>query len=113
MEYFAMILGAGLFLAVFCSVIYNCMSHSRVRDNVLKADAKICDVKTKSVGGRKVTTAALRTTVTFDDGFVYISHKSEKYWLTIYVDPFLLEEIKEDAIKAHKKAYEKQSYNKQ
>lgn len=97
--------------------IYNHTSHSKTNGNVLKEDASICDIKTQSVGGQKATTAAIRTTVTFDDGFVYISHKSHTrmdgpLYMTghISVDSLMLEEIKLDALAAHQKAYRKQFF---
>ena len=70
----------------------------------------ICDIKTESVGDKKASTAAIRTTVIFDDGFVYISHKSHMHmdgplYMTghIIVDSMILDEIKLDAIAAQQK----------
>ena len=75
----------------------------------------VTNIKTDTVGGRKITTAAIRTTVIFDDGFTYISHKSRyhkddplNFSGTLYVNHEVIQEIKEDAIIAHQKAYEKQ-----
>ena len=97
--------------------IYNHTSHSKTNGNTLKQNALICDIKTESVGGRKTSTAAIRTTVTFDDGFVFISHKSHMrmdgpLYMSghIIVDSLILDEIKLDAIAAHQKAYRKQNF---
>lgn len=63
------------------------------------------------VGGRHISDCALRTTVIFSDGFKFISHKTAITGIFAYhafVDLFLLEEIKDDAIKAHAKAFKKQ-----
>ena len=101
----------------FWWIIYTHTSHSKTNGNILKEDAIIIRTKTESVGGHKTTNAVLRTTVTFSDGFVFISHKSTMRMLGplgmtgyISVDELLLHEIKLDAIAAHQKAYRKQNY---
>ena len=106
--------GIFVVLIIVVGVVYNIYdhtSHSMVRGFTLREDAVISNIKTDSVGGRKVTTASIRTTVIFDDGFTYISHKSGRRPFEIYVDYEVLEEIKKDAIIAHQKAYEKQNCN--
>lgn len=100
--------------------IYNHTSHSKTNGKTLRKDALICDIKTENVGGHKMSNAAIRTTVTFDDGFVYISHKCKSRMNTplclrgtISVDREVIEEIKKDAFVAHEKAYENQSMSNQ
>ena len=104
-----------VFIVGIGSIIYDHTSHSMVRGFTLREDASITNIKTDTVGGRKITTAAIRTTVIFDDGFTYISHKSRyhkddplNFRGTLYVNHEVIQEIKEDAIIAHQKAYEKQ-----
>lgn len=92
--------------------VYTSTSHSSSTAG-LKLDEKavIVDCKTENVGGRHISDCALRTTVTFSDGFRFVSHKSSLSGIVAHyvtVDPFLLEEIKDDAINAHTKAFEKQ-----
>lgn len=106
----------GLAVAGIITTIYNHTSHSKTNGKTLRKDALISDIETANVGGRKALTAAIRTTVTFDDGFIYISHKSKTRMQsptylrgTISVDSEVIEEIKKDAIAAHKKAYDEQS----
>lgn len=115
MDAFIVIVFFGAVLASICWNIYNHTSHSKVNGNTLREDAIICDIQTENVGGRKYSTASIRTTVTFDDGFIYISHKTHAkldapFFTsgTISVDGLLIEEIKQDAIDAHDKAYLKQ-----
>ena len=83
---------------------YNSTAHSKVEDaSKLRIDAKIINVHTEEVGRKQ--TRAIRTTVSFDDGFKFISHKSEKkvyltsYTLTVTKD--VVNQIIIDAIKAH------------
>ena len=118
MDIFIVIAFFGIMIASWCWVIYNNTSHSKTNGKVLKKDAIICDIKTDNVGGRKLSTASIRTTITFDDGFIYISHKSQMRMDTplflsgtIYVDRRVIDEIKKDAIAAHKKAYDRQCLN--
>ena len=86
---------------------YNSRSHSSVSESTrLRADAKIIDVKSERVGYKN--NAAIRTTVTFDDGFSYISHDSERdvhllsYTLTVSKE--VLNKILHDAVAAHQAA---------
>ena len=115
MEIFVVIV---VWLAIIASVawsIYNHTSHSKTGENILREDAAICDVKTENVGGRNALSAAIRTTITFDDGFIYISHKSHSRMNGplsghISVDSTLVYEIELDAIAAHQEAYRKQNH---
>ena len=111
MEVFVVIIVWAFILAGIIYNIYNHTPHSKTNGKILKKDALICNIETENVGGRKISNAAIRTIVTFDDGFVYISHKSNLHFFQgkISVDAGLIVEIKKDAMDAHKKAYEKQS----
>ena len=116
MEFVVVFLLFGLTALGLGISVYNRTSHSNTKGNTLKEHAIICDIKTESVGGHNAQTAALRTTVTFDDGFVFTSHKSHRMRIDLLntrliVTDFILDEIKKDAIAAHQKAYRKQFYS--
>ena len=86
---------------------YNTRSHSVVSESAkLRANAKIIDVKSERVG-RKDTTA-IRTTVSFDDGFTYISHDSDKEFhlasYTLSLSKETMNKILHDAVAAHQAA---------
>lgn len=72
-------------------------------------DVECENVQTEKVGRKQ--TSALRTTVSFTDGFTYISHKAaRKQYLASYtlnVTKEVLAEIIVDAVKAHKDAVDK------
>ena len=88
--------------------IYNSKEHVDYVAENLSPDAEIINVETEKVGSK--TDTVYRTTVLFDDGFSYISHKTNSDFLIfgyrIYITPELKMEIIEDAIEAHKKAIE-------
>ena len=56
--------------------IYNSCSHIKGDPKFLKEDAKIIDIKTKIVGPKQ--SSKLRTIVIFNDGFKYISHRTNR-----------------------------------
>ena len=86
--------------------IYNSKDHVSYTACRLKDDAKIISTNTERVGRK--TDTVYRTTILFDDGFCYISHKTNSddliFGYRVYVSPELKMEIIEDAIEAHKKA---------
>lgn len=95
---------------IFYEGWYNSTAHSTTDDHSkLRADAKIINVNTERVGRKQ--TSAIRTTVSFDDGFKYISHAAERkqhltsYTLTVTKD--VVNQIIMDAIKAHRAAIAK------
>ncbi len=95
--------------------IYNHTDHIKFEKDIpLKEDAKIISCKTEDVGGRRYQQSALRTTVVFEDGFKFISHKSASkqtgvLTFSISIDPYLKKEIISDAIKEHEKAFQNQN----
>lgn len=100
-----------LFIVGIISMIkegyYNSKSHSVVSESAkLRENAKIIDVKSERVGRKD--TVAIRTTVSFDDGFTYIAHDSNKeFHLTSYtmsLSKEVLDKILRDAMAAHQTA---------
>lgn len=116
MDFFVIFAFLGLAIFFICKDIYNHTSHSKTNGKILQENASIFDIKTQNVGGKRAIDAAIRTTVFFDDGFIYISHKSHMFSKgifgkgTIEVDEMIIDEILKDAIAAHQKAYRKQFY---
>lgn len=107
---FLLIIFGGLVFLFIKDAIYNSTSHCLIEDaSKLRTGAQIIDVKSESVGHKQ--TSALRTTVLFDDGFAYISHKSERrqFLATIQmrVTEDIMNEILFDAVKAHEDAVAK------
>ena len=103
-----------LFSAIFANMIYvswyDRVSHSYIEDlEKLSLNTKIINVKRETVGlkGSRV----FRTIVLFDDGFTYISHKTDvasafvSYKISVTEELAL--EILNDAMEAHKKAISK------
>ena len=89
--------------------VWNCFDHSKVPKNaLLRQDAKIVDVSSEKVQYVK-NGAKYKTTVSFSDGFVFITHKTNRednlFTYQISVDT---DEILESAIKAHDRAIKKQ-----
>ena len=89
------------------SWIYNLFSHSGAKDyKNLRRDAKIVNVKQYTVGSKN--DKKIRTTVVFDDGFEYISHKTDRddsfFSYRIQVTEATRKKILEDAMQAHQKA---------
>lgn len=91
--------------------VYDSTDHSYFDDAVLlKSDAVPIDIKRDIVGtkGHK----RVRTTILFDDGFRYISHKTDidDHFLSysISVSASTSRDIIADAIAAHGKAMQKQ-----
>lgn len=89
--------------------VWNCFDHSKVKANsVLCSDANIVDVRSEKVQYAK-NGAKYKTTVTFSDGFKFITHKTNRednfFTYQISVDT---EEILENATKAHDRALKKQ-----
>ena len=89
------------------SNIYNHTDHSNAKhtDITLKENAKIIDVSHQVVGNRKAGTASYRTTVTFDDGFQYIAHTTNREThfgsYTLSITPEDERRIKSKAISVH------------
>ena len=115
-DYVVLSIVFALFALSFIWFIYDHTSHSKTTGEKLRSDAQIIDVQTKKIGTSNVWSAGIRTTVTFDDGFIFISHKTERRLEGpfsrkgyLIVDQFVLEEIKKDAISAHQKAYNRQT----
>lgn len=88
------------------SWIYNAFSHSSGNKKNLRRDAKIVNVKQETVGSKN--NKKIRTTVVFDDGFEYISHKTDRddsfFSYRIQVTEATRKKILEDAMQAHQKA---------
>lgn len=89
------------------SWIYNAFSHINKRScKNLRPDAKIANVKQDTVGSKN--DKKIRTVVTFDDGFEYISHKTDRenhlMSYRIQVTEATKKEILRDAVQAHQKA---------
>jgi len=89
------------------SWIYNLFSHSSAKDyRNLRHDAKIVNVKRDTVGSKN--DKKIRTTVVFDDGFEYISHKTDRddsfFSYQIQITEATKKEILGDAMEAHQKA---------
>lgn len=111
---------AFLFIALIISSIvwriYNSCSHSKYSsDMILKEDATIIDIKSENIGGRKVTNCMMRTTVTFSDGFQFLSPKASvtlagfnRY--RVSTGGQISDKIIADALKVHAKAVNKQKY---
>ena len=94
---------------------YNSTDHSVIENpSMLRVDAKVNNVNTENVGRKQ--TRAIRTTVSFDDGFKYISHDAEKKqhltFQSMTVTKDVLEQILIDAIKAHQEAVIKNTNSK-
>lgn len=100
--------GGFILLAILsiAAKIYNSFSHTYYKKEKLRPDAKIVDVKRMTVGGKN--DKKICTTVTFDDGFEYVSHKTDRenhlMSYRIQVTEATKKEILEDAIAAHQKA---------
>ena len=97
--------------AVIKSGIYNMTSHSIYDDcEKLRENAEIITVTREIIGGRK-SIKRYRTILTFDDGFKFISHKTNTengvFTYTISIGEVINQEILNDAIEAHKKMIEK------
>ena len=67
--------------------------------NTLRKDAKIIDFK--QLGHRHKVGTNIETSVVFDDGFIYVSHKSQSTFNGVKTTPQINEEILDDAYKAH------------
>lgn len=90
--------------------IYDRTAHCRCNDaSLLRHDACPIDATRKIVGLKG--SRRVRTTVLFDDGFIFISHKTDvaDHFLTysISVSAMTHKEIICDAIVAHEKAVKK------
>lgn len=115
MELFKILFIAGLVLVAVLNVyswIYNAFSHSSVKSyENLRRDAKIVNVKRDTVGSKN--DKKIRTMVIFDDGFEYVSHKTDRddsfLSYRIQVTEATAREILEDAMEAHQKACGKAS----
>ena len=118
MNYYTMKLLEILFVGGFILVavlnvyswIYNAFSHTNKKScKNLRPDAKITNVKRDTVGSKN--NKKIRTVVTFDDGFEYVSHKTDRddsfFSYRIQVTEATRKEILEDAMEAHQKACEK------
>ena len=115
MNLFEILFIAGFVLVAVLNVyswIYNAFSHTNKKScKNLRCDAKIVNVKRDTVGSKN--DKKIRSVVTFDDGFEYVSHKtdSENHLMSyrIQVTESTAKEILADAIKAHQKACDKAS----
>ena len=102
-----------LFIAYYSyrigKAIWNCFDHSKVEHNAtLRQEAKIVNVHSEKVQYVK-NGMKYKTTVTFSDGFEFITHKTNRedniFTYEISVDT---EQIIENAMKAHGRALKKQ-----
>ena len=89
---------------------YNSTDHSVIEcASCLRSDAKIVNIHTEKVGHKQ--TSAIRTTVSFNDGFKYISHNVEKEkhltFQKMTVTKDVMNQIILDAAKAHLEAISK------
>lgn len=120
MNYSTIGLGEIIFIGVLALVailniyswIYNAFSHINVKSyKNLRRDAKIVNVKRDTVGSKN--DKKIRSVVTFDDGFEYVSHKTDRenhlMSYKIQVTESTAKEILEDAMEAHQKACNKAS----
>ena len=93
-------------------------NNSRSRYDKSKAllkDATIRDIKHEALGDH-TTSASIRTTVLFSDGFIYTTHlysteSNHSGGKTLRVTEHNREVIIKDAIEAHDAAYKKQQKN--
>lgn len=85
---------------------YSTKSRTSYDVNQLRADAKISDIKTAVVGSKNHK--RIRTTVTFDDGYVFESFKTDRensmFTYRINVSTATRNEIISDAFRAHQNA---------
>ena len=118
MNYSTIGLGEILFIGVLALVailniyswIYNAFSHINVKSyKNLRRDAKIVNVKRDTVGSKN--DKKIRTEVIFDDGFEYVSHKTDRedslFSYRLQVTEKTAKGILEDAMEAHQKACDK------
>ena len=96
----------------FRKQVWSLSDHSEAYHNVeLKQDAKIIDIKTEKVQYMKNDTK-YKTTVSFSDGFSFITHKTNRedhfFTYNISVGSELYEQIIGNAIAAHNRALEQQ-----
>lgn len=109
-ELFKVLFLGGLALVAVLNIydwIYNAFSHTNKRScKNLRPDAEIANVKEYTVGGKN--DKKIRTVVTFDDGFEYVSHKTDRenhlMSYRIQVTEATRKKILEDAMQAHQKA---------
>lgn len=91
--------------------IYSCFDHSFIPSTRLKSDAKITNISSEKVIYVK-NGAKYKTKVTFSDGFIFTTHKTNRedkfFSYNISVDNELAMEIAQRALNAHAKAYMKQ-----
>lgn len=73
----------------------------------LRMDSKIIDFSQKG-NSRKIGTN-IETVVTFDDGYVYITHESTPSLFGVYTNETINKKIISDAMAAHFNAIEKQN----
>ena len=104
-----LLVGGAVLVAILniYSWIYNAFSHTNKKScKNLRPDAKIANVKQETVGSKN--DKKIRTVVTFDDGFEYVSHKTDRenhlMSYRIQVSEATRKEILEDAAEAHQKA---------
>ena len=96
-----------ILLVIIIKGVYNLTDHIKIEDKTaLRINAKIKNVERKIVGSKG--SKKYRTTIEFDDGFTYISHKTQDdnfiIMHRISISSELNDEIMNDAIEAHKKA---------
>lgn len=98
-----MIMMAVIVAAVIYYKTYNSRTHTIYDKNTLKENAVIIDIDTKVVGLKGER--KYRTTVTFSDGFEYVSHDTERddgfLTYTISLSERMKKQIVAEAIKAH------------
>lgn len=103
----------GALAAMICYEVYNGKDHSKCAlPEFLREDAKISSVKQEKVGLKGSVT--YRTTILFQDGFQYISHKCDRNdhftYYTIFISEDTAENIRQSAYNAHRKAIEKRDH---
>ena len=100
-------------ICLACRAIYHLFDHTDY-DTTLPLDphAKIVDICSEQVQYTK-NGAKYKTTVSFADGFRFITHKTKRkegfFTYQISIDEETLKRIIDKAIFAHKKAVEKQT----
>ena len=98
-----------------CRAFYSLFDHTKwADDSKPNLDAKIVDVCTEKVQYTK-NGMKYKTTVSFSDGFNFITHKTNReegfFTYQISIGESLKREIIEKAIRLHKKAVESASKN--
>ena len=103
---------AAFFIFLIGRSIWSCFDHSHIKPNsVLRKDAKIVNINTEKVQYTK-NGAKYKTSVYFSDGFVFVTHETDRednmFTYRISIGPELRKKIINNAIEAHDRALMRQ-----